>query len=1018
MTGRVPASDVPTLDGRDDTAVLTELRANVPGYSSYWRPAADTTGYALLAILSRYCELVIVALDGAVGKGQLAFLDALGIDLLPPQAARAPLVFTVNPDAPVDPSLAAGAQVAAPPAPQLATSLSPAPRPSPAASPDPIIFATDEGIALARARLATVYSTYPDIDGYADHSADLGTGFVLYNDLQPVTHHLYLGHDSLLALDGRVDVSLDFALDSDLSPGGTTMAGNPKLPTGLKLAWEYLANDGWVAFDPVDDHTYGLSLGGEVQVHKSCGPPASQGEVTGISSYWIRARMETPLPAFATKDNPQLPLVDTIQVTLALRNEGLAPDVALVDDLRIDTSKDFAPFGPQPGVSTSFLVACDQAFQQEGARIGIALEFTPGVTISPSADPALALFWEYSVAPGVWSALGGVEREFVDHTANLTAPTLFTPSVSFLRPADWAKVEAGGETHFWLRIRVAQGGYGGPPTYSIQGSGGSWSVVAANLPHPPILRSITFSYSFQIGPFLPDHCVTLNGFDHQDLSDNCRWGRPAFRPFTPLPDRNAAVYFGFDKPLPVGLVSLYMDVPGSGGSAFQVSPYVWECQTADGWSELAVLDETAGFVRSGLIQVIGRPDAIAGPGPAGPTFWLRARTKDAVDPDPSPVGAVLLNAVWATQHKAVQGEVLGQCDGTPRQALLTQHAPVLARQLLEVQEWHGTGREWESLFKDIGPDRLRYDRDARGTVTAVWVTWDERPQLYGSGPRERCYSLERSTGLVRFGDGATDGMLPPPGSPVVMSYDYEGGVAGNLPSGSLTQLYSAVPFVSAVDNPVVAAGGADGEQLSGVLRRGPQRLKNAGRSVASADYEWLAKEASPEVAVARCLPATGPDGPGEPGWVTVVIVPQGTTPAPQPSQELLRRVESSLSREAPAAIGTQILIVGPSYRSISVVAEVAPSDPSAAAQVEEALTGALNTFLHPVLGGPDGTGWEFGQSVELSQIVQVILDTDGVASASSVALYSDSDVFGDAVPIPSDALPSAGRHVLKLAVAA
>src|SRR5439155_15394323 len=118
-----------------------------------------------------------------------------------------------------------------------------------------------------------------------------------------------------------------------------------------------------------------------------------------------------------------------------------------------------------------------------------------------------------------------------------------------------------------------------------------------------------------------------------------------------------------------------------------------------------------------------------------------------------------------TQRKSAQGEVLGRSDGTPRQAMQTQHAPVLERQLLEVQEWHGKGREWESLFADVPPDRLRYDKDPRGTVTAVWVTWEHRPHLYSSGPHDRHYVIERSTGLVRFGN-AVQGMVPPPGAPV------------------------------------------------------------------------------------------------------------------------------------------------------------------------------------------------------------------------------------------------------------
>jgi predicted phage baseplate assembly protein len=344
-----------------------------------------------------------------------------------------------------------------------------------------------------------------------------------------------------------------------------------------------------------------------------------------------------------------------------------------------------------------------------------------------------------------------------------------------------------------------------------------------------------------------------------------------------------------------------------------------------------------------------------------------------------------------------------------------QKVPVLSEQLLEVQEWQGTGSDWQSLFSDLPPAALRYEFDARGAVTAVWVTWEERPYLYLSGAADRHYVIERSTGLVSFG-GNGQGMVPPPGCPVMLSYDYGGGVAGNVTAGSISQVYSAVPYLQSVTNPFAASDGAAGETLAGVVRRGPQRIRNAGRSVAAADYEWLAREASPEVAVARCLPATGPGGYAQPGWVTVVIVPQGTMTEPQPTQELMRKVEAAIAAQAPAAVAGQIRVTGPVYQEISVVGEVIPGDPGQATAVLEAVTSALNAFLHPVTGGPAGTGWEFGATVRLSQVVHVVLRAQGVASAPHVSLVSGTDVYGDTIPVPASALPSAGQHDIKLSL--
>jgi predicted phage baseplate assembly protein len=1008
---RPTAGATPILDRRGAPQVLAELLDRLAGYSAHWRPRPGASGHALLRILARECELVIAALDAGVDKGELAFLDALGIDLLAPQAARVPLVFELVPDSPIDPPLPEGTQVAAPAPPALASSLAAPPRGAPATAEAALVFASDERIALARARLVALYSVNPARDELAVHSEAITGGFVLFDGLEPVTHHLYLGHDTLFALSGSVDISIDFDLRSGLSYGGTTKSGKPKLPKGLRLAWEYLSDDGWVELTPVADKTYGLSREGEVQLHKRCGPDAANGQVDGVSSYWLRARMKTPLPSFGPEAGIGLPVIDSLRARVSVNRDHLPADAALGNDLRLDTTKDFLPFGPQPVASSTLLLACDEACGREGARIGIDIDFTPGAVVEPSAD--LALFWEYSAAPGVWKPLGAGDSELADNTHNLTTPSTVAPAVSFLRPPDWAKVPVNGEQHFWLRVRIDRGGFGGPPTYTVEDDGGKWKVVAHDVPQPPLLRGVWFSYTYRTAAFAVDHCLTLNGFAHEDFTDAADWGQMPFTPFAPLPDRRAAVYLGFDRPLPVGLVSLYVDVPGGGGSAFGVSPYDWEYASPDGWVDLAVLDETAGFARSGMIQLIGPPDAVAGSGPSGASHWIRARRKEATDPVPARVGAVYVNAVWATQRNAVEGEVIGHGDGTPRQAMLTQHAPVLERQLLEVQEWHGKGREWESLFDDLAPERLRHDSDPRGNVRGVWVTWEQRPHLHSSGPGDRHYAIERSSGLVRFGNGLSRGMVPPPGAAVMLSYDFGGGVTSNLATATISELHSSVPFVSRVTNPVPAAGGAAGETLARVRQRGPRRIRNAGRSVAREDYEWLAREASPEVAVARCLPATGPDGGGQPGWVTVLIIPQGEGPRPQPSQELLRRVEQALSDVAPAAIAGQLRVTGPTYQEVSVIADVVPRHPGEAAEIEERLLRALDAFLHPVTGVA-GAGWEFGESVMLSQVVRVILADGGVEAVEHVALMSETAVFDDAVVIDTGALPCAGKHLVKL----
>ena len=92
--------------------------------------------------------------------------------------------------------------------------------------------------------------------------------------------------------------------------------------------------------------------------------------------------------------------------------------------------------------------------------------------------------------------------------------------------------------------------------------------------------------------------------------------------------------------------------------------------------------------------------------------------------------------------------------------------------------------------------------------------------------------------------------------------------------------------------------------------------------------------------------------------------------------------------------------------------------PPRAAEVEEAIRTGLGDFLHPLRGGPMGTGWDFGDDVWLSQVAQLVEATAGVDFAEQLQLTSGGAVFGESVPVPPSALPSSGRHLLRLRVEA
>lgn len=1056
----------PTIDGRDAAAILAALLARRPGYTPGWAPEPGGPGESLLQINARYAELLIAGLDALPERAQLAFLDRLGVSLLPAQAARTPLVFSLLPNSALDVSLPANTQVAAPSPPA-------GPRDGAAAPPEPVIFATDQSVTLAHARLAALYSIDPGSDSFADHSAAAGAGFTLFDDLGPIEHALYLGHQRLYALAGAADVTLFFELGPQAAPDARR---------DLVLAWEYLSDDGWLPLEVIEDRTARLTRDGLLLLRKGCGPDSRQETIGGLSGYWIRARvsreplsatvaeestsgqtvvvaaagalrvgdqivvgavaasaarstivgvegrqirLDPPLPGLAPGDllrqaqppaglaplggDASAPVIDSIRTQVSFTKRGLAPEAALSDGLTLDTANTFYPFGVRPAALATFYLASKEVFTKRDAEIGVRLELQQ----AGKAAGGLTLSYEYYNGDS-WRSLEGA-FELRDGSERLTKDG----EIAFRCPLDWAPLAVAGQRSHWLRIRIDVGGYGESERLTINPQKPSEVTLTASTLAPPVVRRVSLRYSFRTELAALDHCLTYNDFRFADHSADCRWPRRLFTPFSPVDDRHPAVYLGFDRPLPAGLLSLYVAAaPGQAPAGAEAADFVWEYASAHGWASLPVLDETLGFRRSGMIQFVGPRDAVPEQGQGGSLYRVRARLKRGAAMRPAPLGGVWLNAVWATQRQSFEREILGASDGAPGQAFrfLRQRVPVLAGEQIEVREWAGQGETWRTAVAGLPDDQLRFERDPLTQAPrAVWVRYLPVPHLFGSGPRDRHYSLERAGGLLRFGDGRS-GMIPPAGSPVRATYGSGGGLAGNLPAASISELRAAVPAVMAAGNVAPAAGGAAGESLAAVRARGAARMRHRDRALSADDVAWVAREASPEVALARCLALRGPDGPGQRGWLTVLIVPDGDEPQPQPSPELLRRVQRHLAARVPAPVAGQVRVVGPRYAAIGVQAEVAPRRPEDAATVEALLLERLARFLHPLRGGPEGAGWGFGRPVFQSQVAALIEATPGVDYALRVGLLVDGALADAWAAVDADALAAPGRFELKLTI--
>ena len=775
----------------------------------------------------------------------------------------------------------------------------------------------------------------------------------------------------------------------------------------------------------------------------------------------IDVMLDTFDQTYELTPDPDTPLELTFTMDM------LSFDKAVSGSAAVNLSQPFSPLGlqPQPGAALYFSHA--EAFGKPGAQLRIYVQ--PAATADQALGTGTAggehrldhvVSWEYWNGRA-WASLRASgpkddpgpedfgKRGFIE----LPVPVDFTPTT------------VAGQEALWMRARLVSGGFGFLKTVPIAGAAsgtggpvvesgdaGSSSSGSASgdgaatftffVSQPPVLGDFRLGYTWQDGPHPPERVLAYNDFRYTDRTEEAVWPGRTFQPFTPVSDSTPALYLGFDRMLPVDNIGVFLDVVEQRGDT-DGPGLAWEYWDGFGWQRVLADDETRHLRVPGIVSFIGPEDSQPLARFGTERHWVRARLIEDGPPGEPTLNAIYANAVWAVQQQTVTDEPLGAAAGQPSLVLAFRQLPILPGQEIEVRElqgqradveWRilaaelfGTGRALQDLETQLGADSvpadirygpLRLVRDRSKRVTEAWVLWQERAELFGSGPADRHYAVDRARGRVFFGDGV-HGRIPTAGAAVsARRYQTGGGAVGNVAARAISQLLAPVGGIETVFNAAPAEGGADGETLTALLGRGPATVRHRGRAVTADDYVALAREASPSVAAAQVLGGRDPSGLPVPGWVTLVIIPQSAEPRPYPSFGLREDVRRFIADRAPADVAAagQIEVTGPDYVPIDVSATVVPRDPAEAGAVEQAVRQAIADFLHPLHGGPAGRGWQPGQGVWLSDLAPVLERADGVDHVAEVQLLRGGQLRGGYVPVASQQIPVAGiLHVRLLA---
>ncbi|NUT51901.1 MAG: putative baseplate assembly protein, partial [Saccharothrix sp.] len=164
--------------------------------------------------------------------------------------------------------------------------------------------------------------------------------------------------------------------------------------------------------------------------------------------------------------------------------------------------------------------------------------------------------------------------------------------------------------------------------------------------------------------------------------------------------------------------------------------------------------------------------------------------------------------------------------------------------------------------------------------------------------------------------------------------------------------------------------------------------------VTAEDYEVLTREAAPEIARVRCVPA----GPGS-AAVRVLVVPavgaheESDFGALQPSADVRERIERFL--EERRCVGARVSVEPPYYQGVTVVAQLKAKAGTPEDVLRTRSVQALYDYFNPVSGGPDGLGWPFGRPVQSGEVFAVLQRLPGVELVEEIKLFGANPVSGE-----------------------
>lgn len=306
----------PNLDDRTYADIVREARALIPRYTSDWTDFNDSDpGITLIQLFAWMTEQLIFRLNQVPDVNYVKFLQLLGVEAAPAQAAHADLTFTVRTS-------------------QQAPVHVPAQTRAAAAGSPPVVFETDDDLWAVNAALdrVVVYDSF----GFRERTDENGAvppgpprPFPAFGVNARPGAYLALGL-SVPAGSPAPGPAIDLMVYSSpltaVAEGRDCGADLSQIPPPAQTVWEYAVGEAeWRPVVLDEDGTRALTMSGRVRFQLAAADPIQPLSLGPIEDprYWIRCRLASS--SYERAPQVEQVLVNTVPATQAetIENEIL-----------------------------------------------------------------------------------------------------------------------------------------------------------------------------------------------------------------------------------------------------------------------------------------------------------------------------------------------------------------------------------------------------------------------------------------------------------------------------------------------------------------------------------------------------------------------------------------------------------------------------------------------------------------------------------------------------------------------